>query len=151
MLRNGYSRLSLRTKATGIALAISMLSLLVVATTGAFQIRGLIVADQHRSADATARGISRASERAMSNGDTKELSRIASTFLRDENTLFIAAYGDGDKLLASAVRDTAAWVAFQAGHLDFESCVVGRYAVELPFGGGGPRKAGEPIGRIVVG
>src|SRR5271155_2951067 len=100
MLRKWYSKLGLRTKVSSIALAITTLSLAVVATAAMFQTRSQITAQERRSADSVAQGIARAAELSLTVGDQKELGRLTASFLRDPNILFIAAYGKGDQPIA---------------------------------------------------
>jgi len=66
----------------------------------------------------------------LSVGDAKELARLANSFLRDPNVLFIAAYGNGTRPLAFAYRDPVAWDQFRQGVVDIERCVVGTSEVE---------------------
>src|SRR6185437_8543732 len=172
MLRNCFSKLSLRTKAVGITVGITTLSLATVAITGVVQIRTQIAAEQHRAADSTALGFARASELAIAVRDTRELSRLARSFLRDENVLFIAAYGIGPNPLATAIRDPQAWQQFSEGHVDQARCALGVQAVESssqgnefgedlqnepadPAAGAGPTapdaRQRVNLGRVVVG
>jgi signal transduction histidine kinase/DNA-binding response OmpR family regulator/HPt (histidine-containing phosphotransfer) domain-containing protein len=130
MLGRIFSRLSLRSKAIGMTVGITTASLALVATTGVIQLRRQIDAEQHRAVDSMALGIARASALAMAVGDKRELSRLASSFLRDENILFIALYSDKGQLLASAVRDFDAWDQFQQGHTDQTHDAVGQHVVE---------------------
>ena len=130
MLRKSCSKLSLRVKATCLSLAITTLSLIIVATTGIIQIRGQIEAEQVRSADAVAMGMARAAELALSVGDRTELNRLAAGFLRDENVLFLAVYDKGNQPLGLAVRDATAWNAYQGGVRDGARCVVADRKVE---------------------
>jgi signal transduction histidine kinase/CheY-like chemotaxis protein/HPt (histidine-containing phosphotransfer) domain-containing protein len=130
MLQKSCSKLSLRVKATCLSLAITTLSLIIVATTGIIQIRGQIEAEQYRSADAVAMGMARAAELALSVGDKAELNRLAASFLRDENVLFLAVYDKGTAPLGLGVRDAAAWSAYQRGTRDAAHCVVADRKVE---------------------
>src|ERR1700685_3719480 len=114
-MRNWYSKLSLRTKISGIALAITTLSLAMVATAGILQIRSQIAVEGHRSADSLALGFAHASELEITVGDKKELGQIPSSFINDPNVLFIAAYDAAGKQLASAARDQTAWDEYQRG------------------------------------
>jgi two-component system sensor histidine kinase/response regulator len=125
MLRKTNLKLSLRVKATGLSLVITTLSLLLVASTGIYQIRAQIKAEQARSADAVAMGMARAAELSLTVGDRQELARLAASFLRDDNILFVAAYGKGDAPLGLAVRDQNAWSAYRSGGANTTHCVVG--------------------------
>jgi signal transduction histidine kinase/CheY-like chemotaxis protein/HPt (histidine-containing phosphotransfer) domain-containing protein len=130
-MRSWYAKLSLRTKITLIALAITILSLAGVASIGIIQISREISAEQHRTADSVARAVARASQLAISVGDTRELNRIASAFLRDESVLFVAIYPvAGGKPLAVAVRESLAWQQFETGTVDQRRGMVGTYGVE---------------------
>jgi two-component system sensor histidine kinase/response regulator len=129
MLQKSVLKLSLRAKATGLSLVITTLSLVVVAITGIIQIRAQIKAEQLRSADAVAMGMARAAELPLTVGDRQELTRLATSFLRDDNILFVAAYGKGDAPLGLAVRDQGAWAAYQRHAADAARCVVGQRPV----------------------
>jgi signal transduction histidine kinase/DNA-binding response OmpR family regulator len=131
-------------------LAITTLALTIMAITGIVQIRRQIDVEQHRSADVVAQGIARASERAMASGDKEELSRLARTFQRDENVLFIAIYGGRGQNMAGTVRDQSAWDEFLRGEVDTARCVVGKCRVESSGGMSG-HDAAETVGRIFVG
>jgi signal transduction histidine kinase/CheY-like chemotaxis protein/HPt (histidine-containing phosphotransfer) domain-containing protein len=129
-MRRWYAKLSLRTKISAIALAITTLSLMVVATAGILQIRGQIAAEEHRSADSVALGFAHAAELAITVGDKQELNRLTSSFTQDQNILFVAAYDAKDNLLASAVRDAQAWDRYQRGALDSERCLASEREVK---------------------
>jgi len=129
MLQKSCLKLSLRAKATGLSLVITTLSLLVVASTGIIQIRAQIKAEQSRSADAVAMGVARAAELPLTVGDRQELARLATSFLRDDTILFVAAYGKADAPLGLAVRDQTAWAAFGRGAAEAAHCVVGQRVV----------------------
>jgi signal transduction histidine kinase/DNA-binding response OmpR family regulator/HPt (histidine-containing phosphotransfer) domain-containing protein len=165
-MRRWYATLSLRTKISGIALAITMLSLLVVATAGILQIRGQIAAEEHRSADSIALGFGHAAELAITAGDKQELSRLTSSFTQDQNILFAAAYDAKDNLLASSVRDAQAWDQYRHGTLDAERCLTADREVrssrvgdefsserttDIPPGDNSSARATRVIGRVVVG
>ena len=117
MLQKLSSRLSLRTKVTGISVAITALALAFSATTSIVQMRYQVDTEIHRSAESVALGIARASELAMTVDDNKELSRLANSFLRDPDLQFIAAYGAGSKPRVVAIRDRQAWDNYAAGAL----------------------------------
>jgi signal transduction histidine kinase/CheY-like chemotaxis protein len=160
-----YSKLSLRVKATAITLAITTLALALVAGVSVFQIRSQIEAEQKRSVDSLALGVARASELAMTVRDIKELARITSSFLRDQDVQFIAAYGDKPQPLAVAVGDQSAWDAYQSGKLDPQKFIVAEHDVnvlaqkdefsaggESDLGNSNPTETARPShGRIVVG
>src|SRR4051812_3598530 len=129
--------LSLRAKTTAITLSVILLTTSVVATTSLVQMGRQVEAEQHRAAQSVALGVSRASELALAVGDKKELSRVANTFLRDGNVLFVAVYrgnvGDGRGVgggvfpgvpVVTAARDVAAWRAFEQGRPPGDDCVV---------------------------
>jgi signal transduction histidine kinase/DNA-binding response OmpR family regulator len=122
--------MSLRTKVVGITVAITTASLALVAVIGVIQIRQQISAEQHRAADSMALGFARASELAIAVRDTRELSRLAGSFLRDENVLFIAAYAGGHQPIASAIRDREAWSNFQQGRIDGNRCAIAERVIE---------------------
>jgi signal transduction histidine kinase/CheY-like chemotaxis protein/HPt (histidine-containing phosphotransfer) domain-containing protein len=165
-LFKAYSRLSLRTKVTGLALVISTTALAIVATTGIVQMRAQIEAEQYHSADSVALGIARASELPLTVGDSKEMSRLANSFLRNPEILFIAAYTDRPEPLVITVRDQAAWDSFRNGATSSANWLVGQSVVDAPSEidefGGDPADPSEthlknsagkkvPAGRIVVG
>jgi signal transduction histidine kinase/CheY-like chemotaxis protein/HPt (histidine-containing phosphotransfer) domain-containing protein len=129
-MRHWYAGLSLRMKITGITIGITMLSLAAVASIGILQIGNEISAEQHRTADSVALGIARASELAMTVGDTQELSRLANTFLHDQNVLFVAIYGSSSKPLASGVGDPQAWDQFSHGAVSKDLGIVGTRTIE---------------------
>ena len=129
-MRHWYAGLSLRTKITGITVLITILSLAAVATIGIFEIGREIGAEQHRTADSVALGVARASELAMTVRDTKELSRLANSFLRDDDVLFVGVYGGGPKPLALAVRDGESWEQFLHGGVKKDRGVVGAHSIE---------------------
>ncbi|MBV8781791.1 MAG: hypothetical protein JO353_10375, partial [Phycisphaerae bacterium] len=130
-MRHWYAGLSLRTKVTGISVAITALSLAAVASIGIWQIGREIAAEQHRTADSVALGVARASELPMTVRDAKELSRLANSFLRDDDVLFVAVYGSGPKPLAMAVSDAKAWNEFTRGAVDRYRGIVGTHAIEV--------------------
>jgi signal transduction histidine kinase/DNA-binding response OmpR family regulator/HPt (histidine-containing phosphotransfer) domain-containing protein len=166
MLKKSCSKISLRMKATGLSLTITALSLAFVATTGILQIRQQIQVAQGHSADAVAMGVARAAELPLTVGDRAELGRLTASFLRDENILFVAAYGKGEEPLGLAVRDEKAWDSYRRRQTG--QCVIGQRTVEASaakeeFGGdvetdpnaaqaskGGPA-APVNVGRVVVG
>jgi two-component system sensor histidine kinase/response regulator len=130
-MRRWHANLSFRTKVAGISAAITILSLAAVATIGILQIGSEVSEEQHRTADSVALGVARASELAMTVRDTKELSRVANTFLHDDNVLFVAVYGRSTtKPLAIAVRDATSWQQFLRGNVDKDRGVVGIHSVE---------------------
>jgi signal transduction histidine kinase/DNA-binding response OmpR family regulator/HPt (histidine-containing phosphotransfer) domain-containing protein len=148
----------------GVSLAITTLALTLAATVSILQMRYQLKAGQGRSANSVALGIARASELAMNVADTAEVSRLANSFLRDPDILFIAAYGKAPQPLVVAVRDQPAWDGYRAGTLNADRCVLGEHAVDVvagkEFSGGlepeSPEvrpngKAAAPIGKIVVG
>ncbi len=145
----------------------------LVAATGVVQIRRLIAVEQRRGAESVALGVARASELALAVRDARELTRLANSFLRDDNVLFIAIYADGTEPLATAVRDAAPWDAYRRGNVDRERCVIGEGHIDrsspsdefsgdpdtiggrpdaapAPGATGDARKA-APLGRVVVG
>ena len=154
-MRRWYSSFSLRLKATAVTLAITTLSLTIMATTGIIQIHRQVDAEQHRSANAVATSISRGAELAMTERDKRGLSHLANSFLRDPNVLFIAIYGSNGQQLTEAVRDRAAWNEFLEGKVDTERCVVGKCSVTpAPIGLSSDQNAAAPekmVGRIFVG
>jgi signal transduction histidine kinase/CheY-like chemotaxis protein/HPt (histidine-containing phosphotransfer) domain-containing protein len=164
MLRRLYSRLGLRTKVIGVSLAITTLALTLAATASILQMRYQLKAEEGRSADSVALGVARASELPMNVADKAEISRLANSFLRDPDILFIAAYGTAPDPLVVAVRDRLAWDGYLAGTLNPDRCVLGEHAVDAvagnQFSGGlepespdaRPNgKPATPIGKIVVG
>jgi len=135
-MRQWYSRLSLRTKISGMAMLITTLSLAAVAAAGIWQIRSQIAIEEHRSADSVALGFARASELAMAVGDKPELSRLTNSFIRDENVLFIAAYNAAGAKLADAARDQTVWEQYQKGNLDTGRCILSQRQIETTSAGG---------------
>jgi two-component system sensor histidine kinase/response regulator len=129
-MRRRYARLSLRAKISGIALAITTLSLLVVASAGVLQLRAQIAAEEHRSAESVALGFANSAELEITVGNKPELDHMAASFIRDANVLFVAAYDSNHKLLASAARDQSAWEEYQKNPKDSERFVIGQRAVE---------------------
>ncbi len=166
-MRRWYSKLSLRAKVSGIALAITTLSLTVVATAGILQIRAQISVEEHRSADSVAMGFARAAELEITVGNKPELERMTASFIRDQSILFIAAYDEKNHLLASAARDPGVWDQYLKQMLSSEKCVIGYSAVEstasatdefssdagidLPAPTASPSNAPRVIGHVVVG
>ena len=147
MPRRWNSNLSLRAKAIGISVAITTLALFTVATVGMLQQKRQIAAEERRAAESMAWGLAHASELAAAVHDTRELSRLAGSFLRDENVLFIAAYGGGSQPLAIAVRDGHAWDLYQRGLTDPRHCVVATHSLE-PLASGNDfseEAAGDPL------
>ena len=63
--------------------------------------------------------------------DTHELSRLANSFLRDQNVLFIAAYNGAEQQpLVTAIRDNRAWETYRNSHTDTLHYVVGQNLLE---------------------
>ena len=124
------SRLSLRTKIAGIALAISTLSLAVVAAAGILQLRHQTAMEERRAADTVSLSFSRSAQMEMAAGDWHELRRLTRSFARDPNLLFIAAYNANGKLMTSAANDATAWTGYLAGALDPDTCIISRRTVE---------------------
>jgi two-component system, sensor histidine kinase and response regulator len=165
MLRWKYSNLSLRTKVMIVTGAVITLSLSALATVGIFQMHSQLEAEEARRADSVALGVARAAELAITVRDTKELSRLTNSFLRDQSVLFIAVYGEGRAPIATAVRDHTAWEEFLRGGFADDRCVIGQRRVEASaqqdeFGlaelSNAPVAAplaGRPrnIGRVIVG
>jgi signal transduction histidine kinase/DNA-binding response OmpR family regulator len=165
MPRRIASRMSLRAKVTGISLVIIGLTLALSATISILQMRYQIEAEQHRSADSVVLGIARASELSMTVGDTRELSRLLSSFLRDPELLFIAAYTSDSKPPIVAIRDLQAWQDYAAGKIDPERCIISQHHVDAleekddiptdvePDAAETRRNSGKPadVGRIVIG
>jgi signal transduction histidine kinase/CheY-like chemotaxis protein/HPt (histidine-containing phosphotransfer) domain-containing protein len=75
-------------------------------------------------------GFARAAELAMTVGGKQELGRLTASFMRDQNVVFIAAYGGGETPLASASRDPLAWEQYQHHDIDLSRCVVSQRPVE---------------------
>ncbi|HEX4052637.1 MAG TPA: response regulator [Tepidisphaeraceae bacterium] len=165
MLRRFSSRLSLRAKVIGISLIITGLALAFSAATSIVQMRYQIDTEQHHTADSVALGMARSGELAMTSGDSKELSRLANSFLRDPDLLFIAAYRNDSPSPVVAIRNRLAWDQYIAGRLDPSSCIVAEHQIETtdktagraPDAKSGPahprdKAAGSgSVGRIVVG
>ncbi len=167
-MRKWYRSVSLRTKVTGITVTITVLSLAAVASVGILQIGRQIVAEQHRTADSVALGVARASELSLTVGDTKELTRLTTSFLREDNVLFVAVYNANSKPLATAVRDAQAWQEFSHGGVDPNRGMISARAIEAyaqrdefsgdaeaePAGAGSTTKAATPsakvLGNVVV-
>ena len=116
LLRNWHSRLSLHIKVSGASLAITASSLAFVAAAGVMQMHRELSLEQHRSVDFVALGFAQAAESAVETADLRVLTRLGQSFLRDENVLFVAAYGQGPAPLELAVRDRAAWESFAKGN-----------------------------------
>jgi len=160
-LREWYAKLSLRTRITGIAVAITTLALTVVAAAAVLQIHHEIADQEHRSADAISLSFSRAAEMEMTVGDKPKLTRLTTSYARDPNLLFIAAYDARGNLLTSAASNQTAWKNYLNNQLDPETCILSRRTVttqdqpeELgserdPFSAG--LKTPKLIGTIVVG
>jgi signal transduction histidine kinase/DNA-binding response OmpR family regulator/HPt (histidine-containing phosphotransfer) domain-containing protein len=172
MRRRWTTCLSLRTKATGITVGITTVALAVVALVSILQIRSQIAAEQRRAADSVALGVARSAELPMAVHDTGELTRLASSFLRDAKVLFIVAYGADGKPMAHVVRNATAWELFLKGTIDPNRFVVGERQVEAsaqndefssvaesadPFSAPAthdphkPAPRGGKLGRVVVG
>ena len=166
MNRRTLSKLSIRAKVTGISLAITALALASSATVSILQMRHQIAAEESRSADSVALSVARASELAMNVQDTRELSRLANSFLRNEAIEFIAMYGTKPTPLVVAVRDKQMWNQFQAGTLNPDLCILAQHQIDElvdkdDFAGGlepaatpdehAPAAANGFVGRIVVG
>jgi signal transduction histidine kinase/CheY-like chemotaxis protein/HPt (histidine-containing phosphotransfer) domain-containing protein len=132
MLKRWYLGLSLRARVTAITVVITTLALAVVAATGIVQIRRQIDDEQRRRADSLALGVARAAELALAVRDTKELNRLAGSFLRDENVLFIALFADDNTQLALASRDAQSWQSFRQGQNAQNRFVAGEAHVERP-------------------
>ncbi len=130
MTKKTLSRMSLRAKVTGISLAITVLALAFSATVSILQMRNQIELEESRSADSVALGVARAAELAMNVQDTKELSRLANSFLRNPEIQFIAAYGTSPTPLCVAVRDQKVWDAFQAGTLNPTLSVLAAHTID---------------------
>ncbi|MGA2583429.1 MAG: ATP-binding protein [Tepidisphaeraceae bacterium] len=168
MLRKWYSNLTLRSKVTGFTAAITALALGVVATMSIWQIHRQIDAEQHRAAGTVAMSIARASQLALTVGDAKELSRLANSYLHDQDILFVAIYGQHPTALATAVVDQRAWDEFSSGMAEDNRFIVGQEEVTAleqkdEFSTGIDAEAGDPlaakpapaskgpVGRVVVG
>ena len=165
MTKKTLSRMSLRAKVTGISLATTVLALAFSATVSILQMRHQIQLQESRSADSVALGVARAAELAMNVQDTKELSRLSNSFLRDPDIEFIAAYGINPTPLVVAVRDHRVWDAFQNGTLNPDVCVLAEHSIDElvdkdDFAGGlepeptdvhTPASASGSVGRILVG
>ena len=161
-VRQWYAKLSLRTRITGIAVAITTMSLTVVAIASILQIRHEISVEEHRSADAVSLSFSRSAELEMTVGDKQELTRLTNSYARDPNLLFIAAYDARGKLLTSAAGNQSAWNKFLNHELDPQTCIISRRTVtaqtepdefggEIPDNSTASAKAPKAIGTIVVG
>ena len=167
MFRRWYSSLSLRARAVGLTMAITTISLGIVAATGIWQIREQIAQEQHRAVDSLALGIAQASRGALLAGDTSELSHLAAGFVKDDNILFVAVYADGPQPIAIAVRDPMALQRFLAGDRGEQRSVTSEqpiYAEDFTDLSSGPatdspnaRRGSVPpqvrhtIGRVLVG
>src|SRR5436190_9903123 len=122
--------LSLRTKVTVITLTLIAATVASVATTSLVQMGRQIAAEQRRGAQSLALGVACASELPLAVRDKRELDRLANAFLRDDNVLFIAIFGDGAQPLATAVRDPGAWETYRQTGSGSTSCVVEGRRVE---------------------
>ncbi len=155
MLRRFSSRLSLRAKVIGISLAITAMALAFSATTSIVQMRYQVDAGQRRAADSVALSVARAGERALTIGDSKELSRLVNSFLRDPNLLFIAVYKGHSQLPVVAIRDSGAWNDYLTGQINTDRCIVAEHEVQAMVDDtaawGGDAEPGPPVGRVVVG
>jgi signal transduction histidine kinase/CheY-like chemotaxis protein len=168
-----WSRRSLRTKAIAVVLLIVTVALAIAATAAIMQTRYVIAAEQRRTVRSMASSLSRAAELAVAVEDKKEIQRLAQSFLRDENVLFVGVYGEDGELLVSAAQDRQAWQRYtdsggEAGYLLGESIIrlsapqegMGLWGAEPDEGagpgGGGATPASAParsrvVGRAVVG
>ncbi|MGB2823303.1 MAG: response regulator [Phycisphaerae bacterium] len=128
-------RLSLRTKATVVVLLVIFIAVGVAATTATIRMNHLIVAGVENEVAAMTRSLAEACELPLAVKDRKELSRLANGPLWHEPVLFVAIYDSTGKLLASAVRDPAAWDSYQRGARTRSDFLIGEEPVQLSMAG----------------
>ncbi|MGC9454238.1 MAG: response regulator [Phycisphaerae bacterium] len=104
-----WSGRSLKTKAIAVVLLIVTFALTIAATAAIVQTRYVIAAEQRRTVRSMARSLSRAAELAVAVQDKKELNRLAQSFLREKNVLFVGVYGEDGNLLVGEAHDEEVW------------------------------------------
>jgi len=107
------ANLSLRARATAVIVVVILAVLSISGVVSTVQTRRLIVAGHRGEVTAIVTSLAKAVELPLAVEDKPELSRLADNSLWHANILFIAVYGEGDKLLARVVRDQGAWDAYQ--------------------------------------
>jgi len=130
MVCRKHFNLSLRSKVMIVTATVITLALSALALVSMLQMRAQLSAEQRRAADSVALGVARSAELAIQVRDGRELSRLANSFLRDPNVMFIAIYGEEGPPLATAVRTHWAWGQFLRGWFSDDSCIVAQRNVE---------------------
>jgi len=165
--------LTLRAKAIAIIVVLILAVLSVSGVVSTVQTRRLIEAGQRGEVIAMVTSLAKAVELPLAVEDQAELTRLARSSLWHEHVLFVAVYGEGDKLLAWAARDKKAWDTYcrhgatgeiRLGEQDVELRsgedfgVTADHDGDLPRisspGGGDPdgsSVAGQKVGRVVLG
>jgi signal transduction histidine kinase/DNA-binding response OmpR family regulator len=131
MAKRWTDQLSLRSKSTLVVLAVVATGLLTVALVGVGQMRRLVSAEALRTVNAMAQGLGHAAELALAVHDERELSRLANRFMRDDQILLVAIYGNNGKLITKAVRNPAIWDRYIHGRIDGDDILLGEQVVEL--------------------
>jgi signal transduction histidine kinase/CheY-like chemotaxis protein len=121
----------LRAKVTAIVLTIVIVALALTTTTTILQTNRLIVAGERNRASAVARSLAGTCELPLAVGDQLELSRLAKSFLGQQDALFIAIYRDSAVPVALAVSDEGAWDHYRRSGREDERFLVVMETVHL--------------------
>ncbi len=108
------SNLSLRLKATLIVLSIVGVGLAVATTASVYMMQKLFIAEQERTVQSEVNSFANASELALTVRDHKELERLAKSFARDTDVMFVAIRDNRGVSLASSINRKSAWDTYQA-------------------------------------
>ena len=154
--------LSLRLKATLMAMGVIVVALALFAVASTLQLNQLINSAQEHEATALAKSLSAACELPLSVLDINEITRLAQRFNDHQHVIFVAIEDERGKLIASSSSDAGSWNDYLNPGSTSNGAVIGRSPVtsqrpdsgidavdDLPSQVQRPGK--EILGEVVVG
>lgn len=125
---------SLRVKAIVFVLVVMTMALLVTGTVSIVQTNLLIASQQRESVNSLAQSLARVCELPLAVRNRAELSRLLNRLTQDKYVLFTAVYDDKHQLMASNIRNEAAWQSYQQHAGETTSMLLSTVQVELSQG-----------------
>jgi C4-dicarboxylate-specific signal transduction histidine kinase len=125
---------SLRVKAIVFVLVVMTMALLVTGTVSIVQTNLLIASQQRGSVNSLAQSLARVCELPLAVRNRAELSRLLNRLTQDKYVLFTAVYDDKHQLMASNIRNEAAWQSYQQHAGETASMLLSTVQVELSQG-----------------
>ncbi|MEM9597391.1 MAG: ATP-binding protein, partial [Acidobacteriota bacterium] len=135
---------SLHIKAMVVTLVVLVMALAIVAVPTIGSAGRMVDGERQRGAVAMATGLAQAVKWPMATGNESELERIVNGVGVDEHVLFLAVYDARDTLVASFVRDPAAWETFLRRPAELDAFLHGEPVDPVAW----PLASGDPEARL---